>query len=750
VGEIPDLGTSQQVLSLMSELVCLTDLDGRFTYVNPAWQRALGYSAAEARQINPADLVAPEDRGRYIAAARRVMAGETVADFEAVLLAKTGARVVCRGTAVPRWTAGPDGPVQIGATAVYANVTAERQADAIRARLANTLDASPNFVGMITAEGVLTYMNRGGRQLVGIPEDADISTYHPSQVHPPGAFEHLQANAFPAVRRDGVWRGETVLLGPDGEHIPVAQVIVAHPSTRAGEPPYFLSTIMHDLRDRVRAEAELLRREVRFRAAIDSSHDAFFLLRAIRDEDGAIIDFTIVDVNTQSCKLLSQSRDALIDQNLFTLYPASRANLARFAAVIDTGVPYSGEHRRTEPTVGAEWFQMKVVSLGEDWPDKIAIWSSDITAEKRQAAQFRQTLESVRALAITLDRDGNVTFVNDHALALTGWTRDEIMGTNWIDRVIPDPEPAKTFFAHVMRTGELTTHSEAVIRLRDGTDRLIAWDNIPLHDDTGTMIGVASLGNDVTSARRTEQLRQELIGIVSHELRTPIGVIRGALEYLRPRLTLEGRPKEFLQMASRNADQALVLVNDLLHLERLEGGAVPLEREIVSVAEMLMTAREGTQFVATSGEVAVDIDLSGAESAKFVYADGVRLQQVFVNLITNAVKFSPKGSTITLAAEPAVIPAPATAGQTGILAPVPTPAVRFSITDQGRGIPPEMVSRVFERFVQVYSEDASRKGGAGLGLAIAKAIVEQHGGRIWVESEIGVGSTFSFVIPSGK
>ena len=210
-----------------------------------------------------------------------------------------------------------------------------------------------------------------------------------------------------------------------------------------------------------------------------------------------------------------------------------------------------------------------------------------------------------------------------------------------------------------------------------------------------------------------------------------MGAIRSALGILASHVTaLDDRPRQIFQVALRNSDRLLTLVNDLLDLEQFESGHMPLNLAPVHPASVLTVACDAMQPVTYEAGIHMRVDAQAPD----VCADAGRLEQVLVNLITNAIKFSPRDSTVTLMAEGPHPDGP--------------PMVTFTVADEGRGIPADKLVRVFDRFEQVMPGDATERRGAGLGLAICKAIVTQHGGRIWVESEPGVGSHFRFTIPA--
>lgn len=343
-------------------------------------------------------------------------------------------------------------------------------------------------------------------------------------------------------------------------------------------------------------------------------------------------------------------------------------------------------------------------------------------------SRFRGALENVHALAVTLDRDGRITFVNDYLVELVGWPREQLIGASWFDTLVPaeaSGERRERFTR--MSLENLPRHNEAEIVLRSGERRLIAWDNIPLRDPNGDAFGVAAIGHDVTTQQQAARLKDELISLVSHELRGPLTAIRGGLKLMSPHVEqLDDKSRRLFDVAVRNGDRLLRLVNDLLDLERVESGTMPMAPQCVSVEHLLRDAHETTQAMAESAGITLDMNAD----ASSVHADPDRIVQVLTNLIANAIKFSPTGGTVHVSAR---------GNDDG---------AHFEVRDEGRGIPADQLERVFERFAQVELDDAKKKGGAGLGLSISRAIVAQHGGRIWAESAPGAGASFHFTIPN--
>lgn len=226
---------------------------------------------------------------------------------------------------------------------------------------------------------------------------------------------------------------------------------------------------------------------------------------------------------------------------------------------------------------------------------------------------------------------------------------------------------------------------------------------------------------------QTEALRRQLIGDVAHELRTPLTTIKGSLEGLADGI-LPATPETFEQLG-QEADHLSRLVDDLQELSRVEAGAYRLDLAPLRMQDVVETARRRLTRSFEAKDVALTVELP--PEPLLVLADADRIGQVLINLLNNALQYTPAGGQVTVRLE-------ADAGQ-----------VRLSVKDTGVGIPAEHLARIFDRFYRVDQSRSRRTGGgAGIGLTIARHLVEAHGGRIWAESEgEGCGSRFVFVLP---
>jgi signal transduction histidine kinase len=233
---------------------------------------------------------------------------------------------------------------------------------------------------------------------------------------------------------------------------------------------------------------------------------------------------------------------------------------------------------------------------------------------------------------------------------------------------------------------------------------------------------------DVTAARRLDEMRRQFITDASHEIKTPLTAIGGFAAAIADGVA--GSPEEQKRCASlivREVERLNRLVNDLLDLSRIESGAVKLTFDEVDLSELVSSAVEAFQSQAQEKSIAVETDIpSGLPSVR---ADGDRVYQVLVNLISNALRFNRPGSRIAIAAE-------RTDGQ-----------VRVEVRDTGPGIPADQLPHIWERFHRADTARSRQDGGTGLGLAIVRSIVEAHGGSVSAESVLGEGATFTFTLP---
>ena len=331
-------------------------------------------------------------------------------------------------------------------------------------------------------------------------------------------------------------------------------------------------------------------------------------------------------------------------------------------------------------------------------------------------------LEAMADGIVITDRHGDIALINPAAERMLQTTRERAQGRSVIEvsrdhnlaQLVRDCSSTPGESRYLVRSVEIgsprrSLRAVATAILREGQRETLL------------------VLQDVTEMKRADTIRREFVANISHELRTPIATVKAIVETLKEG-ALDDPPaaRHFVEKMEIEVDGLAQMVGELLELLRIESGQVPLKIEPLEAAPLALRSAERLRTQADRAGVALEVKV--APDLPKVLADGERVGQVLINLIHNAIKFTPSGGRIEVKAEP----------MDGEMC--------FSVVDDGIGISAEDIPRVFERF---YKADKSRStGGTGLGLAVAKHIVQAHGGSIWVESEEGKGSTFAFTLPT--
>lgn len=392
--------------------------------------------------------------------------------------------------------------------------------------------------------------------------------------------------------------------------------------------------------------------------------------------------------------------------------------------------------------------------------DGCTVWNGvevDITAIKQAEAalreseeRFRQAFEEAPIGMALLTPTGNFFRVNQALCDIVGYTKAELTTRSAHEITHPADREIDRAYAQQLLAGEIRTYQvEKRYFHKRGHEVWVLLSTSMLEDCTGNPLYAIVQIQDISSRREVDRIKDEFISIVSHELRTPLTAIRGSLGILETGIYAEkpNKAQRMLEIALNNSERLVRLVNDILDLERLQSGRNPLEMQACNILDLVRVAIETVQPIADQTSITLatqvpSVPLRAAPDA---------IVQTLTNLLGNAIKFSPTHSTIWITAEVLTSMAEAEAAtiqRKGETRSFESPILLVAIKDQGRGIPPEKLEMIFERFQQVDVSDARQKGGTGLGLTICKSIVQQHGGSIWAESTPNLGSTFYFTLPA--
>ncbi len=264
-----------------------------------------------------------------------------------------------------------------------------------------------------------------------------------------------------------------------------------------------------------------------------------------------------------------------------------------------------------------------------------------------------------------------------------------------------------------------------------GAERWISSTKAPIRDSRGDIVGIVEVARDITETKRQQQLKDEFIATVSHELRTPLTSILGAVGCLVGGAAgeLPDAAARMLTIAMNNCRRLVGIVNDILDMEKIEAGKMRYDKRPLDVHALAVQVVEASQSFAADHGVALRMDGAADRGEVFsVFADSDRLSQVLTNLISNAIKFSPRETEVAVSIERR------------------DETIGISVRDRGPGIPDDYKDRIFEKFVQVDATDRRRRGGTGLGLSIVKQIVEQLDGTIGFAPAPGGGTVFKLAL----
>ena len=347
----------------------------------------------------------------------------------------------------------------------------------------------------------------------------------------------------------------------------------------------------------------------------------------------------------------------------------------------------------------------------------------EVVEEKEE---LEHIIESVYAGLMMANKHGSILQMNASARSMFGIQRSDVLGRPYYE-VIEDPK-VKDIIARSIDANEEIAEEISLIH-PGGGERIYQVQTALVRGEDQQPIGSVSIFNDITEIRGIDRMKTAFVSTVSHELRTPLTAVKGFISTLLA--DAEGyydtdTRREFYQIIDTECDRLTRLISDLLNVSRIEAGhALDLNPKPVQITELVEKVVSIQKSYTDRHTFGLDID----EDLPTIVADEDKVDQILTNLTNNAIKYSPDGGKITISARK---------DGNGIM---------VSVADQGVGIPKDHLPRIFDRFHRVDNTDTRQVGGTGIGLYLVRHLVESHGGKIWVESEAGKGSTFIFTLP---
>ena len=455
-------------------------------------------------------------------------------------------------------------------------------------------------------------------------------------------------------------------------------------------------------------------------------------------------EFRIKSANQSFFKTFSITEDQTLGKILFELQsngwniPALRSHLLDIQTDAEKFLEW--EITFTFPAVGKRSICFNAQPIKKENGEKrILLAFNDITNRKEKekietkyAEDLKRILENMPQITSTAAPDGSITYFNRFFLDYSGLSFTEALEHGWETVIKPEMlDEVKKIWDHSMETGE---DVNVEIQLKRNSDNMFRWHlsrAIAIRDEGGAITSWVGVAIDIHDQKTKEESKDEFISIASHELKTPLTTAKAYVQLLQMNLSVRTPSQEtsreesllFAQKAGASIDRLNDLICELLDMSKIQNGKFDLETTEFDFNEMISSAIEGVQYSSPLHTI-----IKSGEISEPVTGDRERLKQVVVNLLTNAVKYSPDAHKVFVNA----------VRENG--------EVKVSVTDSGIGIRKENIEKIFERY---YREEQRviHFQGLGIGLYISYKIIQQHNGKLWVESEAGKGSTFYFTIP---
>ncbi|WP_160299576.1 PAS domain S-box protein [Leptolyngbya iicbica] len=511
--------------------------------------------------------------------------------------------------------------------------------------------------------------------------------------------------------------------------------------------------LQSQLAERQQAELALQESETRFAEIAQTLNQVSYVI-SVPSAEYLYISPSYERLWGYSCESLYQDRKSWLDK----IHPQDLDYVLDGLTQLLEGTQKRLQYRIFAANGDIRWIESDSLIVRDEQGDALRIVgiADDITDRKRLEQALRDNEELFRRafddapIGISLiSPEGRYLRVNKCYCDLLEYSQAELMQMQFQEITHPDDLAADLAALQQLNQGEIQTFQlEKRYITKSGIVIPVFLYASSVRDAEGTPLYSVGHVQDIREQLEVDRMKDEFVSIVSHELRTPITSIEGSLTLLGSGVydTRPQKAKAMLDIAIKNSNRLVRLVDDILSLERLESGKVELLMEPCQVDDLQQQAIDSVSAIADRAAVTLRMTPCSAT----LYAAPDALLQTLTNLLSNAIKFSNPRQMVWLEAQiwsPSA-PAPQRLAERFSSSPAaPDQFVLFSVKDQGRGIPADKLENIFDQFQQVDVSDARQKGGTGLGLAICERIVQQHGGDIWVESQLGQGSTFYFTVP---
>ena len=720
--------------------IYVKDLNSRFVLTNRAKEESLGVAPGQTIGKTVFDFHSREFAAQYVADDQRVTrSGEPLLNREQELVDSDGKFHLLSTSKVP--LRNKEGQVT-GLVAIDHDITDRKQAqEALQeseVRFRAISESAHDAIISADGQGFIIAWNRSAQEMFGYTS-AEMIGQSIDRIVPLNYIE-LHRAGIARVTAGGEMHviAKTVELSglrKDGSEFPIELSL----STWQTRQAKFYTAIVRDITERKRTEAALQEAEVQTRMILD------------RIQTGIIIvepeTHVITQVNPMAVKLIGKSPEEIVGKICHAnICPAQLGH----CPVTDLGKTVENAERVIIRADGTSVHILKtVVRITMGGKEYLLESFVDISERKhaeeqlrRQKEYFETLVQNTPVAVVAVGMDSNIESCNPAFEKLFGYSASEVQGKN-IDNLITTDESRAHALAYSQQATTGMVHVTEQRRKKDGTlidTEILA---VPVIVD-GKQIGAMGIYHDITdlmNARReaesANRAKSAFLATMSHEIRTPMnGIIGMTSLLLDTKLTTE--QQDYALTIRNSSDALLTIINDILDFSKIEAGKMELEIHPFEVADCIEGALD--LVAARASEKKIDLAYLIDDSVpRTLLGDPTRVRQVLLNLFGNAIKFTERGEVNVNVTAHCLTDRRASAVP-------PVFEIRFAVRDTGIGIPPDRMDRLFRSFSQVDASTTRKYGGTGLGLAISKRLAELMGGTMWVESEVGKGSTFSFTL----